>query len=162
MPLWVNVRELLTRAVSLRGELPAEDYQLETLDEMIRIAGPVAHELEIQRVEDELLVHGTVRVWLACECVRCLKPFRRLLELKDWSSVMPLSGEEALPVGLDDQVDLTVRIREDILLALPQHPVCDPQCPGLLRPGAGAPAGSAETPTPPDESVWSELNKLRL
>lgn len=162
MPLLVNIRELLTRAVTLRGELPVEDYQLETLDEMIRIAGPVAHELEVERVGDELLLRGSVRLMLVCECVRCLKRFERLLELRDWSSVVPLSGEEALPVGVDDMADLTLWIREDILLALPQHPVCDPQCPGLIRPGAGAQPGGAE-PTPgPEGSVWSELDKLKF
>ncbi|MCX8090989.1 MAG: YceD family protein [Verrucomicrobiae bacterium] len=162
MPLRVNIRELLSGPITLRGELPAEDYQLETFDEMIRVAGPVVHDLEVQRVEDELLVHGTLRLVLACECVRCLKPFRRVLELADWSAVMPLVGEEALVVGPDETADLTLWIREDILLALPQHPVCDPQCPGLLRPGAGASPGGAERPAGPEGSVWSELDKLKF
>jgi uncharacterized protein len=162
MPLLVNVRELLSHPVLLQGELPAEDYQLETLDEMVRIAGPVSHELEVERVEDELLLRGSLRLLLACECVRCLKPFTRVLEFKDWTSVVPLSGEEALPVSADDLADLTLWIREDILLALPQHPVCDPQCPGLLRPGAGAPSGVAEETTGPEGSVWSELDKLKF
>jgi uncharacterized protein len=162
MPLWVNIRELLSHPVTLQGELPAEDYRLETLDEMIRVAGPVTHDLEVQRVEDELLVHGTLRLLLACECVRCLKPFTRVLELTDWSAVMPLSGEEALPVGADERADLTLWIREDILLALPQHPVCDPQCPGLLRPGAGSQPGGAEPITGSEGSVWSELDKLKF
>ena len=51
--------------------------------------------------------------------------------LQDWSSFVALEGEESLPVN-NDMVDLTAVLREDIMLVLPQHPVCDQGCKGLL------------------------------
>ena len=48
---------------------------------------------------------------------------------------LPLEGEEEVPV-INDCVDLTPYMREDILLAFPQHPLCEPDCGGLqAQPG---------------------------
>lgn len=97
---------------------------------------------------------------LACTCVRCLKPFERALQLRDWACEL-VPGDEETPVS-HDCVDLTLRVREDMLLAIPQHPLCGPECRGL----SSGPA--SQTPPPGEDhrpiggaAVWSELNKLK-
>ena len=52
-------------------------------------------------------------------------PALQAQEHKRWELIVIDSG------SMDDSVDLTAVIREDILLAFPAHPVCDPHCAGL-------------------------------
>jgi uncharacterized metal-binding protein YceD (DUF177 family) len=97
---------------------------------------------------------------LACQCVRCLKAFEYKLELPDWACHIPLLGEEKAPI-VSDCVDLTPFLREDILLELPQHPLCKPDCGGLKKPKAGKSKKTSPGVTP-DASAWSELDKLKF
>jgi uncharacterized metal-binding protein YceD (DUF177 family) len=161
MPLVVNLRHLANHNVRLQGELPADDLDLETHDEMIRVSGPVAHDLEAQLLDDNLLLRGSLRVVLDCQCVRCLKPFACKLDLAEWTCLLPLKGEERVAVS-GDCVDLTPHIREDILLAFPQHPVCDAKCPGLAKVEIGMKKTSGREKTESGSSAWSALDKLKL
>ena len=81
MPLLINIRHLEHEAVTLRGQLPGADLDLDCIDEMIRVASPLEHDLLVQRHERSILVQGSLRLTLACECVRCLKAFEHRLEL---------------------------------------------------------------------------------
>ena len=162
MPLLINIRHLEHNTVTLRGELPVAELDLEGIDELIRASGPLEHELVAERHERSILVQGRLRQTLSCECVRCLKAFEHRLELKGWSCLLPLQGEDKVLIS-NDCVDLTPYVREDIVLAFPQHPLCEPECRGLLS-GPQAPArqwtgGSA---TEALSSAWAALNKLKL
>ena len=72
--------------------------------------------------------------WLGldCECVRCLKTFQYQLDWTIGPAICRLKGEEDVPV-VNDCVDLTPYMREDILLEFPQHPLCEPECRGLAE-----------------------------
>lgn len=160
MSLLVNLRHLLERELVLRGELPSDELDLETLDDLIQVDGPVRYELEVQKLDQSLLIRGDLRVELACQCARCLKSFQRMLELPGWTCHLPLEGEERVIVA-NDCVDLTPYIREDILLELPQHPLCKPECRGLqqkLTSTKKQNSGRRAT----GSSHWAELDKLKL
>jgi uncharacterized protein len=159
MSLRVNLRQLGRHEIKLEGELPAAELDLGIRDEMVKAADPLEYDLEAQLLDDSVLVRGKLSLSLDCECVRCLKPFKYRLELPDWTCHLPLKGEEAVRV-VDDSVDLTSPIREDILLALPAHPVCKSQCGGL----AGKASGSKKKKAPAESnpSAWSELDKLKF
>lgn len=161
MPLVVNLRHLANHNVRLQGELPAGELDLETHDEMIRVNDPVSHDLEAQLLDDNLLVRGSLRVVLDCQCVRCLKPFAYDLNLAEWTCLLPLKGDECVAVR-SDCVDLTPHMREDILLAFPQHPVCDSKCRGLAKVEIGIKNTSGRDKTESGSSAWSALNKLKL
>ena len=162
MPLSVNLRHLDAHNVELEGELPVEDLDLETRDEMIRVDHPLDYALEVQRVEDGLLIQGRLRLMLECQCVRCLKVFPRDLELRNWTLLVPLAGEEAAPV-VSDCVDLTPYLREDILLEFPQHPLCEPGCRGLPKASIGKSNSTSSAGHSEDgSSAWDELNKLKF
>ncbi len=160
MPLTVNLRHLEENDVTLRGELPAAELDLDTHDEMIRVENPLRHDLKVELLEDSLLVRGWLRLTLACQCVRCLKPFQHELELDPWACHLPLEGEERVSV-VNDCADLTPYVREDMLLEFPRHPLCRPDCRGMEKIKTGkinSPDGADES-TP---SVWAELDKLKL
>jgi uncharacterized metal-binding protein YceD (DUF177 family) len=141
--LSVNLRHLENRNLELRGELPLAELDLDLRDEMIRATQPLHYDLEVEMLDDALLVQGLLRLKLECQCVRCLKDFEYELEIDPWT------------------LHLTPRVREDILLGFPQHPVCKPDCGGLKKASVGKArktAGKEESKS----SAWAELNKLKL
>ncbi len=162
MPLIVNLRHLAAHNIRLEGELGVAELDVDTRDEVIQVHQPLQHDLEVQKVENGLLVQGRLRLILDCQCVRCLKPFQYPLTLAAWTCHVPLEGEERAAV-VNDCVDLTPYIREDILLEFPRHPLCDPECRGLPGMSAGtvlnsSGAGKSDAGSP----AWSELNKLKF
>jgi uncharacterized metal-binding protein YceD (DUF177 family) len=159
MPLSVNLRHLEAHDIELKGELPVEDLALDTRDEMVRAGNPLKYELEIQKLDQALLLQGSLQLTLDCQCVRCLKPFTSELRLDNWKCHVPLEGEEKAEVS-GDFVDLTPYLREDILLEFPQHPLCEADCRGLLK---TEPAKNSDPEqTRRESSAWAELDKLKF
>ncbi len=162
MALPLNIRHLEMDSIHLQGELTADELDMQVIDELSRLAIPVKYDLNAEMLQGNILVQGRLDIVLRCECARCLKPFDWPLILGDWVCHLTLEGEEKEPVN-NDLVDLTPHIREDIFLALPQHPVCNPECQGL--PGDVMSQGK-----PPDRgcipddgaSTWAALDKLKL
>lgn len=163
MPLLINLRHIERETIEIEGELSAEDLDLANLDELIRLAPPVTYELEAERLDDAILVQGRVEAVFRCECARCLKSFKLTLDLENWACHLPLEGEDAATV-INDSVDLTPALREDILLQLPQRPLCKPDCAGLPKTGSGKAKKNApkDEPAEAGSNPWAELNKLKL
>jgi uncharacterized protein len=159
MPLQVNIRHLEDKPIRLQGQLPAAELDLPDNDELVRARLPLRYDLTAQRAGDGILVQGRLELTLDCECARCLKPFRRRIELDPWTAHVPLEGPEKAPIK-DDLADLTPCLREDILLELPQHPLCEAGCAGLPnRAKENKTKGASQTE---GSSAWSELNKLKF
>jgi uncharacterized metal-binding protein YceD (DUF177 family) len=159
-PLTINLRHLAKRDLRLEGTIPANHLGLNELDPMIRVPEEIGYRLEVQKLDQSLLVQGHLSVPLECECVRCLKKFTWQIELDHFAVDLPLEGEEAVVEG--DFVDLTPYVREDIVLAFPQHPLCEPGCVGLKKP---VPSGNEAQPGKESQttsSVWAVLNELKL
>ena len=162
MPLVVNLRHLEADNIRLKGSLPVEELEIDTHDEVIQVRHPLEHDLEVQELEDSLLVQGRLHLVLECQCVRCLKPFQYHLALEHWACHLPLQGEDCAVV-VNDCVDLTPYVREDILLEFPRHPVCDPECRGLPKTSIGKARNTSGTgKTDVGSPAWAELNKLKL
>jgi uncharacterized metal-binding protein YceD (DUF177 family) len=160
MPLLINLRHLEKQDLTLDGELPAAELDLELGDEMIRLTQPLTYRIVVQQLEENVLVRGRIVLPLDCQCVRCLKPFTSRLELPGWTCLVLLSGEDKTPV-IGDSVDLTPFLREDILLELPQHPLCKPDCGGLKKPEVRKSKKSGPG-TSKDLSAWTDLDKLKF
>ncbi|MFO1475421.1 MAG: YceD family protein [Verrucomicrobiota bacterium] len=162
MPVTVNLRHLESDDLRLEGELPVEELDLQLRDAVIRVERPLEYRLDVEKLGVELLAKGSLRLALRCECVRCLSAFETVLELPDWTCLLPLEGEDSVPIS-NDSVDLTPYIREDILLEFPQHPVCGKDCRGLPNPQGGKELDVNEPGhSAPGSSAWSELDKLKF
>jgi uncharacterized protein len=162
MSLLVNLRQLEKGSKRLQGDIPAESLEVDSLDELIHTDGPLRYDIEVQKMERSILARGGISLKLRCECARCLQPFSHKMEIADWTCHAPLEGDERASVT-SDCVDLTPYIREDIVLGLPQHPLCRSGCRGLPKKASGkkkasAGAGRGEAST----SAWAELNKLKF
>lgn len=161
MPLLVNLRHLEKKALQLEGELTARELDLAQINALIELRQPLFYELEVERLGHDLLLRGRLEWRLDCECARCLRAFERELVLEDWVCDVPLEGEEKALV-VNDCVDLTPYVREDMVLAFPQHPLCSPECRGLPE---ALPTGKQTSGARPDDqtsSAWAALNKLKL
>jgi uncharacterized protein len=162
MSLRVNLRQLEKKTVELEGEMTGAELELEGVDELIQAPFPLTYELTVELIEDAVLAQGNLSITLLCECARCLKKFEQPIELEGWAAHLELKGEEKVAVE-DDSVDLTPSIREDILLAFPQHPLCKEDCRGLLKkPPVGKPKPKGASQSVETSSAWSELNKLKF
>ena len=158
----VNIRHLENKNVHLEGEITPGELELTDVDELIHVNEPLRYELEVEQNGQNLLVTGRLALTLDCECVRCLRPVEQNIVLDPYNALVPLEGEDAAPV-VNDLVDLTPFIREDILLAFPQHPLCESECGGLKnRPASGAKDFAGADQTEETSSAWAELDKLKL
>jgi uncharacterized protein len=158
MPLTFNIRHLEKKDLHLEGELPTDELDLGLEDEMMRPADFLSYDLQVERLEGAALVQGEVGLVMEYTCVRCLKKFEQELDLENWTCHLPLVGDDAVEVS-NDSVNLTPYLREDILLALPQHPLCEAECGGLKVPDSLKEPGEASAQAP---SAWAELDKLKL
>lgn len=163
-PLHVHIRELSEGTVRLRGKLAVKDLGLESGDELIHLNHPLEYDLVAERMDEAMLVQGGLKMVLDCECSRCLKPYPYLLDLGHWACHVQLEGEECVTL-VGDAVDLTPYILEDIVLAFPQHPLCESKCTGLPSSVKDA-GGTMSVDLSPDKksagSIWDELDKLKL
>ncbi|WP_300422138.1 YceD family protein, partial [uncultured Hyphomonas sp.] len=100
------------------------------------------------------LVRGALNIDFACDCARCLEPFTYTLELAEWTCVLPLKGPDAVETK-GEYLDLTPWVREDILLGLPQHPLCGSACQGLVLQQEDPPETDADEPS----ADWSKLDE---
>lgn len=109
---------------------------------------PVTLELRLESVMEGVLVTGTAGAKATGECVRCLEPLERELEvdfqemysypeidfkgrtLKGADAEEEDDEEESYHLE-DDLFDLEPVLRDAVVLALPLQPVCQEDCPGL-------------------------------
>jgi uncharacterized metal-binding protein YceD (DUF177 family) len=163
MSLLVNLSQLHRKSeFKISGELDVKDLGITGLDDCIEPRLPLKYDFEISMQEDGFLVQGRWNIQVSLTCVRCLKSFAKEYQNEDWSAFGVLSGEDKLSV-VNDCVDLTPLLREDILLAFPLHPVCENGCEGLQELPDKTPGPSPDAKAGGDvSSVWDELDKLKL
>jgi len=161
MPVIFNLRHLEEKNLLLKGELPVAELDLATVDELIHLSEPLSYDLEVQTLGKGVLVQGNLKLSLICDCARCLKAYPQELSLGEWACHLALEGEEKVDV-INDCVDLTPYIREDILLAFPQHPLCEPECEGLALPRHGQRKADPVLEPELASDTWAELNKLKF
>ena len=159
MSLKVNLRLLEKESIQLDGDILGSELAPDFHDELMRLSHPVEYELTVDRQSESLLVTGSLRTHVDCECSRCLKSFVLPVQLDEFSVLSPLEGEDALPVD-GDFADLTPSVREDILLSLPTNPLCGPDCRGLKPKGQSRELQVREQAEP--NSAWSALDNLKL
>lgn len=117
----IHIKQIPDQGRLFEGEDSAEIMDL-AVEEM-RFDQPVAYKLYAQLQGDALLVTGRVATTARGRCSRCLKPVALSLESGNFTFHQI--------VHADETVDLTVHLREDIVLQLPQRALCRDDCNGL-------------------------------
>ena len=91
----------------------------------------VRGQLLLTRTNRGALAKGQFSTELETECVRCLEPFHLALTVP--MEEMFTFSAASDPIYLIDEgwLDLRQPLREQIMLALPMHSLCRPDCKGL-------------------------------
>ena len=131
------------------GEDPVETLVWPyTERDVVRPAGPMRWHVEARLLGEELVCTGSASALFEGVCCRCGGPLSR--EYGD-------GFEVSMRVGPDQaEADLTSELRETILLALPNHPICSENCPGpaAIAPAAGEGDGEGQA------GPWAALDAL--
>jgi len=161
MPLTVNITELSDCPKQISGEIGLESLDLDRLDDLISASTPLSYDLTVENRSNGLSVIGSLKMTFQCECSRCLKPFPLEIQIPEWEALLNWEGEDRVEI-CNDCVDLTPYLREDIVLELPQRPLCEPDCAGIAVRSLNNPAKPGNDDGTSGCSDWSELNKLKF
>ena len=137
-PLVLDTRELGRRPGSMRTLQRSVPAPADLGTEVIGVpdGSDLELDLRLESVMEGVLVSAVVRGQATGECVRCLDPLERELEvtfqeLYTYPGTSPEGDEEDLHELEGDLLDLEPVLRDAVVLALPFQPVCSDDCPGL-------------------------------
>lgn len=112
-------------------------------DERVKLAAPPRVSGQITRNEHKVLVEGQLTVVVSVECDRCLKPLELPIDSKfevEYVTPATYNASDTAELGEDDLtlsvldgeiINIDEIVREQILLGVPSHTVCDENCKGL-------------------------------
>lgn len=139
----INLRHIPAEGKHYAGDESAANLKIENT--LYRFEEPIHYDLEATLSGRGLLVRGTLHTLVRATCVRTLEPFDLPVNIDDFTVL----AEEAP----GDIVDLTPHMREDILLALPAHPI-NPNAPKAVRLTDDAPPAKGS-------DAWEKLEQLK-
>jgi len=139
--LKVYVARMSRDGEELSGALDDSIYDLH--DEYLKPFGGLRYELGVQLFGTELLVRGRLEQDFDAACSRCGQDFDFTVKVPDFAASFATDEKTEF-------VELTQELRESILLALPNYPVCRDDCPGIEKTENEAP-----------DSRWDALDKLK-
>ncbi len=139
----INVAQLLKEQSGNAREYDLRE-DIANLDPEIIPLSALTGNAQLIRTADGVLVRGTMRTNLEMNCSRCLEPFsmpvKFLLE-EEFRPSIDITTGATLPHRVEDEtatqidahhiLDLYEVVRQNILLAIPAHPVCRNNCAGL-------------------------------
>lgn len=115
----------------------------------VRFATPVAAELSARITGGQVEVRGTLTVTVEQTCGRCLEPFSETLTpdidlrfVKDDGQARESKESEEVELTEEaltretfrgETIELTPYLQDEVVMALPQSPICNTTCKGLCR-----------------------------
>lgn len=118
--------------------------------------------IRVSRATQGLLVQVRLSADVLAECVRCLIEFYQPLEI-NYTELYAFNRDSVTESGLlapeNGKIDLEQYIREEMLLAIPIGPLCNPDCKGLC-PTCGANLNET-TCNHEDENIDPRMTILR-
>lgn len=146
----------------LAPQAQAEDVQQPEL------VGPI----RLMRTGDGVLVQGRLQAEMTQPCVRCLEPvvvsldvaleeiFSPTLDVITGQAIVPEEDDQALWIDEHHILDLREVLRQNVLVAMPLHPLCREDCRGLCSScGQNLNEGNCNCEPDPDPR-WASLAAL--
>ena len=166
--LLVNATELL-RQSGLQRHIEAAVALADVEVDDDRLSGDIAVDVTLTSTVDDIEVAGRLAVAWSDTCRRCLRPLDEVLVVDVDERYAPVDetgmrrvDPEAFPIE-HGQLDLAPMVREEVLLGVPDAPLCRPDCPGLCPTcGADLQAGPCDCSTEVRDERWAALDQLRL
>jgi uncharacterized protein len=137
-----NVAQLMKSQVgtSLEADIDEEENQL---DEDLKVIGPLTGRIRMRRINQGLLVDGSVDLTLESTCTRCLTVFEQpmhvllaerfqpTVDVITGAPLPPINEEDVFPIDDHHQIDITEALRQQIFLDMPIVTLCKEDCKGL-------------------------------
>ena len=144
------------------------------LDEDLKARSSLRGKANFIRTTDGILATGEAEIELELTCDRCLTSFPTDLRLsfqEEFHPTMDINSGARLPMDPTEgrenlidachMIDLGEVLRQDILLALPVHPLCRPDCKGLCTQcGQNLNEGPCDCPQPVGDPRLTVLGDL--
>jgi len=169
-PLVLDTRDLPRRPGSMRViqrvVVAPADLGLELIG--VPQGADLTLDLRMESVTEGVLVSGDVSGPVEGECGRCLRPITDSVTVSiqelyayEHSATDETTEEDEVGRLQGDLLDLEPALRDAVVLALPNHPLCREDCPGLCPecgvPWDELPAGHSHTQLDPR---WAALAQL--
>lgn len=107
--------------------------QIKNIDE-IKIKNNISGEVIFNRVKtDKLLGLFQINTILELTCVRCLKKFKKPVNLFYEQEFSMHPQEDEFPILPNKTVDIFDSIRQELILSIPTKPLCRINCKGIIR-----------------------------
>jgi len=143
----INVRDLLVESVGYNRTYKISGERPEFAD--IRLDQDIEGEIQISRLDDNLLVTGQLSTAILLECDRCLRTFARPIRMNLHQEYSENPVDDQLPIT-DETIDIAPLAEQEIILGTPIKILCRQDCPGIVEA-----AGKYTKPDKPDTSVAS-------
>lgn len=117
--------------------------EIDTLNDTVKVISPINIDIKIKKTSKGFDLEGKVQTKLILNCSRCLNPYEFFIDNninayyvnkkfeKELTKKEHLSSLENIIYYESNSIDLTDRIIEAIILAVPEKPLCDENCKGL-------------------------------
>ncbi|HSX41700.1 MAG TPA: DUF177 domain-containing protein [Candidatus Saccharimonadales bacterium] len=125
----VDVSQLLQsetgerQTFNIEGERPVFDD--------VVLTQPVNGQITIMKIDDDLKVTGQLQTSVELECHRCLRRFSHKLEFPLEAEFSSKPNEDQFPIITRGRIDLEEAIRQEIVVHLPTHQLCQADCAGI-------------------------------
>jgi uncharacterized protein len=129
-----------------RREFLATANELHLASDTCIFPNPVAVSVTVQKAEEQVVAVGDAKTVVTATCVRCLEEFpiavdeafRAVVRVAPPKEVTPDTGDDEfyLVPASEPVWDMSDVVRQLVLLAIPDNPVCKDDCKGLC-PGCG-------------------------
>jgi DUF177 domain-containing protein len=139
-PLVLNTKDLPRRPGAMRALRRAVPAPEGLGLDLIGVPGgtDLALDLRLESVSEGVLVSGTIAGRVDGQCGRCLRPINTTLKVSiqelyayEHSTTDETTDEDEVGRMQGDLIDLEPVLRDAVVLALPNHPLCRDDCPGL-------------------------------
>ncbi len=169
-PLKFTLHEFVEGINERRIEIGAEG--LEIAASGCKVLERITIELEIARARMEVRVRGKAHLRLQQPCDRCLKPAECSLDVplevlareRPTREASTAEAPEGILYHNGEGFSLFDEVREAVVVALPQHPLCRSDCRGLC-PQCGADLNEGGCDCPASETAdprWAALGDLKV
>jgi uncharacterized protein len=130
-PFRVLVTDLIGRPGAHRAERITGPVQIDMDLERVDASRPVAVDVRLEALADEILARGSVSYTAVLQCNRCLTEWTDEGSVEFTQVYGPKQDEDILPIERDGHIDLEPVVRDEVGLALPLVPLCREDCRGL-------------------------------
>ena len=141
--------------VTLQGQEAVEFFDLDENDPLI-VSRELSYTLTGSKVSGGILIKGSCSTAVSGICGRCLEPVEKEVNV---GIELFFDIEE-----IEEELDISEDIREEVLLAFPMNLLCSGDCAGLCR-FCGGNRNKNEckcVDTPRGDFRWSALDSIKL